>query len=366
MNLHDQVIHRCIHAACARPMPRRVNFCPYCGTGQHDGVVNPMHVPINRPAQTAPPAPPAPVPLQKTVAAPPAAVAPSAPLAAAVPPAPSPPPAAAPPPAQSRIEPTMQAAAAPVAAPPAVPPVAPGAPKTAARQGPPKREPVRLRYWLMALALLWLVWIFAKPSSSKIEERIESAILASKECRFNDAQSELIALRMTKATPEQLKRLQAAINAESPACERKRQRAEAWTETTAAVATALQAGDPAKASARLGLFTRRWKEDDETRKLREQIAAQRQTVAIAVPAAPAPMARQQSPAQSARNLIDEAERAIKEGNYKSASDKLETCITMVDAGNRECAAFKVHADRLQGDMLRCLAQRREWYDDRCH
>ncbi|UUZ52849.1 hypothetical protein LP419_27270 [Massilia sp. H-1] len=44
MNLQDQVIYRCIHAACARPLPRRVNFCPYCGTGQHDGVVKPSHV----------------------------------------------------------------------------------------------------------------------------------------------------------------------------------------------------------------------------------------------------------------------------------------------------------------------------------
>lgn len=353
MNLHDQVIHRCIHAACARPLPRRVNFCPYCGTGQHDGVDKPTHA-----ARPVPPVPaPPPVQLQKAPSAMPPPVPSPVPA-----PVHAPAPVAAAPQAQARVEPSLRAPA-----PPVEPPVAPpAAPKAAVQSGPPKREPVRLRYWLMALAVLWLIWIYAKPSGNKIEERIESAILASKECRFNDAQSELIALRMTKATPEQLKRLQAAINAESSSCQKKRQRAEAWTDTSAAVAIALAAGDPAKATARLNQFTRRWKEDDDTRKLRQEIAAKRQTAVEAVPAAPLAVPRQQAPAQSARNLIDEAERAIKEGNYKSASDKLETCITMVDTGNRECAAFKVHADRLQGEMLRCLAQRREWYDDRCH
>lgn len=321
MNLQDQVIFRCIHAACARPLPRKVNFCPYCGTGQHDAVINHMHV--ARPVQAAyvpPPEPPAP---------PPAAPAPRTAQA------PTPPPAA---PAKSAARP-------------------------APTSGPPKREPVRLRYWLLALGVLWLIWISAKPSSSRIESRIESAIIATEECRFNDAQSELIALRMTKATPDQLKRLQSAINDAVPGCEKKKQRAKAWADTSAAVDAALTAGDTAKAQERLAAFTKRWKDDAETRKLREKIAAQRAAEPKPAPEA-APRSSSQS-AQSVRNLIDEAERAIKAGNYKSASDKLETCITMVDAGNRECASFKVHADKLQRDFERCLSGGGEWSNDRC-
>jgi hypothetical protein len=346
MNLQDQVIYRCIHAACARPLPRKVNFCPYCGTGQHEGVVNPHHV-----------ARPAPAEYRAAVAAP------VAPQPVALPP-----------------EPVVVKAEAVAVPPPAAPAPVPAARKQAAAP-PPRREPVRMRYWLIAIMSLWLIWIYARPSTNKIEARIASATLASQECRFNDAQSELIALRMTKATKEQLARLQGAINAAYPGCEKKKLRVKAWSDTTAAVEVALAAGDFAKAQSRLAQFTRRYDEDEQSAKLKEKIAAQR----AAAPPAPPPFERMGSvapqpeperapertplprpqTAQSVRNLITEAERALAAGNYKSASDKLETCITMVDAGNRECAAFKVHADRMQREQSRCLAGGREWIGDRC-
>ena len=41
--MQADVATRCIYAACARALPYRVNFCPYCGTGQHAGVMNPKH-----------------------------------------------------------------------------------------------------------------------------------------------------------------------------------------------------------------------------------------------------------------------------------------------------------------------------------
>lgn len=337
MNLHDQVIFRCIHAACARPLPRRVNFCPYCGTGQHDQVVNPAHVAR---------------PVQATYVE---ATSPAAPIPA-TPPVPA--------------APVVAAAAAPP-----VPPQAAPATKAAARSmaSPPRREPVRLRWWLVALGTLWLIWIYARPSANKIEARIERAMTASAECRLNDAQSELIALRMTKAKPEQLASLQTAINDAAAGCARKKQRVKAWDETIVAVDNALASGDFPKAQSRLAQFTRRWNEDADTRRLKEKIATQK---AAAPPApavsvvAPDPETRPvRSPAsqqsQSVRNLIDEAERALSMGNYKAASDKLETCITMVDAGNRECAAFKVHADRMQREYQRCLADGRQWVGDRC-
>jgi hypothetical protein len=167
--VQDEVIYRCVHAACARALPRRVNFCPYCGTGQHAGVGQPA------PAIAAEEAP----------RPPPAAAAPDITLA------------------KGPAQPT---------------------PRVAAPAPPPQRQPVRLRYWLLALAALWLIWIYARPTTKKIDARIERAIALTVDCRFNDAQSELIALRSTKATAEQLLRLQTAINEAVPACERKRKR----------------------------------------------------------------------------------------------------------------------------------------------
>ena len=374
MNLQDQVIYRCIHAACARQLPHRVNFCPWCGTGQHDGVVNLAHV--ARPAPVVYQAAYEPerrnepeeevVVAQVVDAPPPAAPAPVVPLPV---PAVLPVPPVPPPPAPAPVVPPPAAPPRPAAAAPPAP-----RPPLSGAAAPPKREPVRLRWWLVALGALWLIWFFAKPNAAKkIESRIESAMTASAECRLNDAQSELIALRMTKATPEQLSRLQSAISAAGTTCGKKKQRDKAWGETTNAVESALAEGDFGKAQARLSQFTRRWNEDDDSRKLKVRINERR---AAAPPLAPLPLPEviersrplvvtppQQG--QSARNLIDEAERALRAGNYRAAVDKLETCITMVEDGNRECAAFKVHADRMLRDRDRCVAAGRVWVEDRC-
>jgi hypothetical protein len=348
MNLQDQVIYRCIHAACARQLPRRVNFCPWCGTGQHDGVDNPAHV-----------ARPAPMVYQAAYQE----EAPAEPEAHAVPEAVI----------VAAAVPEMAPAPVQIAEPPPAPPPPPSQP-AAAKPGsfgaavPPKREPVRLRWWLVALAALWLIWIYARPNTAKkIESRIDSAMTASAECRLNDAQSELIALRMTRATPEQLTRLQKAIDAASATCGKKKLREKAWTDTTTAVENALAEGDFAKAQARLLQFTKRWNEDDDTRKLKSRISERR---AAAPPLAPLPLPEvversRPVPSVSARNLIDEAERALRAGNYRAAVDKLETCITMVDEGARECAAFKVHADRMLRERERCASAGRIWVEDRC-
>ncbi|UUZ47222.1 hypothetical protein LP420_27710 [Massilia sp. B-10] len=69
----------------------------------------------------------------------------------------------------------IAAPAAPVPPPPAAPaPVqqAKGAPRPMSQ--PPKREPIRLRWWLVALASLWAIWLYARPSPNKIEARIEA------------------------------------------------------------------------------------------------------------------------------------------------------------------------------------------------
>ncbi|HEX8612435.1 MAG TPA: hypothetical protein VF800_14205 [Telluria sp.] len=291
MNLQDQVIYRCIDAACARTMPRRVDFCPYCGAAQHEGALRPAA------GAAAAPVPPVVAPAAVSVAsvAPPVE-APS--FVQDVPPAP-PAPAAAPP-----IPTKFVARAAP-----------------AAPAGPALRQPIRLRYWLMALAMLGAIWFTAKPESKKIEARIEQATLQAEDCNIKEAQAELAALRSDKASDAQLQRLQSSISAAASACERKR-----------------------------------------ARSARARAAAKRETPAPSVQ--PAPPAPQRQAGQSARNLIAEADRELAQGNYKAASDKLETCIAMVE-GSSECVAFKKHADRLLREMQRCVAAGRDWTNDRC-
>jgi hypothetical protein len=203
---------------------------------------------------------------------------------------------------------------APIAAPDTVQAPAPAAaaaspPRAAVPARPPQREPVRLRYWLLALGLLWLIWITQRPTPAKIDARIANAIALANACKAAEAQGELIALNDSSATPAQLQRLQSALNQADTACERKRARVR-----------------PAPKSGR-------------------------------------PLASQQ--AESARNLIADARQALAQGNYKSASDKMETCLAMVDAGSRECGALKAKANRLQGEMQRCLADGREWIGERC-
>lgn len=260
----DEVIYRCVNGACVRPFPRRVSYCPFCGTSQSTGLPRPGDAVRPPPVSIVKPAAPAPAPT-------PAA-------------APVPPPVAS------------------VAKPPPAPSVRAPAPPAP----PPQREPVRLRYWLLALGALWLIWITQRPTPGRIETRIAHAISLAEACKSGEAQSELIALKDSAATPEQLQRLQAALNEADAACDPKR------------------AARP---------------------RARKKVASQQ--------------------AQSARNLIADARQALAVGNYKAASDKMEVCAAMVDAENRECIALKARADRLQQAMQGCLAAGREWIDDRC-
>ena len=138
---------------------------------------------------------------------------------------------------------------------------------------PPKREPVRLRWWLLALAALWAIWLIAKPSNRRIEAQMDKAIALATECKPREAQAELIALRGTKATPEQLQRVQKSLNEASAACTRKRQRDKAWREAKTGVESALAASSAERARSRLRAFTRRWGEDDATRALKAEIDA---------------------------------------------------------------------------------------------
>ena len=137
----------------------------------------------------------------------------------------------------------------------------------------PKRQPVRLRWWLLALAVLAVVWLIAKPSNRRIEAHMDKAIALAAECKPREAQSELIALRATKATAEQLQRVQKSLNDASATCTRKRQRDKAWREAKAGVDAALEGSAFDRARTRLRAFTKRWGEDDATRAAKEEIDA---------------------------------------------------------------------------------------------
>ncbi|QNA90262.1 hypothetical protein G4G28_20335 [Massilia sp. Dwa41.01b] len=132
---------------------------------------------------------------------------------------------------------------------------------------------MRLRWWLLGLALVWALWLLVNPAKRRIEGQMDEAIALATDCKPREAQSALIALRKTKATPEQLQQVQRALNDAGAACTRKRQRDKAWREAKDAVESALGASSADKARQRLRAFTRRWGEDDETRALKADIDA---------------------------------------------------------------------------------------------
>ncbi|MBZ2209242.1 hypothetical protein [Massilia soli] len=181
-------------------------------------------------------------------------------------------PARAPAPAPAAAAATPAAAApAPAAAPPARGWGRKAAPAPAPVK--PERGPVKLRWWIGLLAIVLGLWMWDKPR--KIEARVDRALALGAECKLNEAQAELIALRSTRATPEQLQRLQQGLNKASSACERKQQRARAWRDTVAEVDRAIDDATFIKAQQRLQGFVRNWGEDGDTRSLKEKISTAR-------------------------------------------------------------------------------------------
>lgn len=267
--VQDDAVYRCIGPHCGRLMPRRVNFCPWCGTAQQ--AVQPVTPVLAKPPAAEPTAAPPPAP---TVAPTPA------------PTAPPPLPAAGPAPAAAAGAAAQQSQRQGPAQPPPQPqpgrgiPPPPGvgraAPAGPAPAQPPRRAPIRLRWWIAALAALWLIWVMVRPEGSRIERRMDRAVALAVECKARDAQDELIALRSTRATPEQLRQVQQSLNKAAADCTRAEQRARAWLDATGAIKKLRRARAYDKALARLAVFTKRWGEDDQTRALRLEIVDERE------------------------------------------------------------------------------------------
>ena len=284
--MQDEAIYRCINEACGRPAPRPVNYCPWCGTAQsRAGTRAPSAATGSAAAVAAAAGASAAASLSGWSDAPPPDVTPE--LKPEAKPEPKPP--VPPTPSATAFGHSAKGPSAPPPpqAPPAPPPSPPRqeVPRPPLAAHPPQRKPIRLRWWVLALLVLWGVWLMAKPSTGKIDRRIDAAIALARECKGSDAQAELIALRKTRATPEQLQRLQQALNDEAAICTKRRQRARAWSETGAAVESALETAGWDKALTRLQAFTKRWGEDDATRALKERIETARRDAAhpLAVP-----------------------------------------------------------------------------------
>ena len=141
---------------------------------------------------------------------------------------------------------------------------------------PPQRAPVRLRWWIAALVMLWVIWMVVKPEGSRIERRMDRAVALAVDCKAREAQDELIGLRGTRATPEQLRQVQSSLNKAAADCTRAEQRARAWNDTGGAVQKLRRARSYDKALARLSTFTKRWGEDDATRALKQEINDERE------------------------------------------------------------------------------------------
>ncbi|WP_026354116.1 hypothetical protein [Massilia niastensis] len=273
----DQALYRCINAGCGRGFPRRVNFCPWCGTAQQAGAA-PVAPSLDKVAPTVAP-----------LAAAADAVQPTVP-----PPSPSPPPPQ-PPPSPPRTAPPQPAppgatpfgnrpASGPAPRAPAAGASGAAAPVQRRERSPTRRRPVRLRWWIVILGALWLLWLIANPSQALIERRMESAIALAKECKPRAAQDALIELRSTRASSEQLRQVQDALNKAAGDCSRAEQRREAWEAARLAVEKLLKASAYDKARTRLAAFTRRWGEDEGTRALKQRIEAGKREHPLADPA----------------------------------------------------------------------------------
>lgn len=168
---------------------------------------------------------------------------------------------------------------------PPVPPVPPAPPARPAAAGPaaPARKPIRLRWWLAALGALWLAWMLTKPLDARIERRMKEAVALAGECKPREAQDELIALRQTRASPAQLRKVQEALDAAAAACKRAERRRTDWRMTETAVERMMRTNSQAQARARLSAFTRRWGEDEDTRALARRIDAGRRERPLADP-----------------------------------------------------------------------------------
>ncbi|PLY40035.1 hypothetical protein CSZ94_23155 [Janthinobacterium sp. ROICE36] len=113
------------------------------------------------------------------------------------------------------------------------------------------------------------IWFFNKPADkpASVAVQVEAATALAAQCDLDGARSALAVLKSAKAPAAHIKRLQASITKSAATCDRKRQRAQAWTALQDSVSQALDTGKPDLAATRLAIYVKRWGDDPDTLEL---------------------------------------------------------------------------------------------------
>ena len=371
----DDATLRCLNEACRRAFPRPVAFCPFCGRAQRSAPA-PAAVPPVPVSPVSPPAASRPPPAAPPVAAAPTGTAPVFP---------------APPGAASRSKFKFSFGRKPMRIPELAPefayrPPSPPAPGPGARPGP---RPIRKRTWLMVAMALAAVWLFAKPRPPETEfvAQADEAIALIDDCKLDPAHTALAALRAAKAPPAQLARVQNALREGAIVCQKKRARAKV---EAAHAASLLDEADACLARKDRVCLENRLNAADKLQRpeLAQRAAALRESLStllettlleaspgpgtlVAAPPAPPerlpPIAAVPAPQdQQVRAILNAAHYDMAQSNYGAAAERLAACAAVFEtAGNTECRSLKQQAERLNTEMLRCLANNRTWMDGRC-
>jgi hypothetical protein len=252
---------------------------------------------------------------------------------------------------------------------------------------PPGPRPIRKRTWLMILMALAAIWLFAKPRPPEkaFAGQVDEAMVMIDSCKLEPARAALSSLKAAKAPPAQLARVQNALREAGPVCLKKRARDK--IDGARAAALLDQADACLARKDRVCLESRLLAAEKLQRpELAPRIAALREalsklleaTVLEAPPAAaagmppallPQPQVMSTTPTQQVqqqlRTTLAAARQDMAQSNYQAAADRLGACAAVLDTGDSECRRLKQQAERLNTELLRCLANNRTWMDGRC-
>lgn len=281
----------CLNPACARPLPRQPNFCPYCGTRQQAAV--PLHKPEPATAPVNSPAPTSAVASGNATSAANGAAAPgpaAAPLMSAATPLP---PSAA---AIGTSGPTGPTGPATPAAPPRPAPT-----KMPPFIAPPARRKPWWR-WLLVLFIVLAVWNVIQKKDDPQQAKVAALQTLLDDCDLEQARREIPALK--KLDADKAREWQGKIEQAKAGCDARRARERDWKTTVNQVNKALAEANfdkPAydKQVGRLNWFNKTWKEDPASRELRQTLDA-----------------------RYARHLLDAAEQCRDQANWPCVRQRL--------------------------------------------
>jgi hypothetical protein len=143
-------------------------------------------------------------------------------------------------------------------------------------------KPDKAGRWRQGLALVLLggglIWMLAAPSkqSNAVQKKVAQLEQQVQDCNLDQARDAL--QRLKKLDPEQYQHWQSQIESAKPACDERRARQRDWQATLGMANKALDDAGFDKAAydrinGRLNWFVKRWKDDDDTRALKQKLDA---------------------------------------------------------------------------------------------